>query len=296
MTADASTIRSLVLYGAHLFPAKLASLLDGAHPISSSTARIRDAWLTFDLPGVPFLEPVYANALVKGVNDEGEWYSGFGEKNEQQDERETEAYKRFVWERSCPGVPFEGALPPNLEGIVYELSQADYNLVLSRAQASFPSSPLNPAALVPVRCIKFKDGDDSKPSGEVTADLLVAMPKSRPAGLQPTQQYLGLVVRGAFLSALSLPYLNYLTLLRPYVPSTPEKRLTRSLFRLLLVPSFLIFHLPSKALGPWWAKLGAILTGGGTGKLRLLERLVRGWSGSGFRNEDDHAAAQATKK
>ncbi|BGP14657.1 hypothetical protein JCM10213_001633 [Rhodosporidiobolus nylandii] len=309
-TDDAPT-RWFLLYGAHIYPARLAALLAGAKPLQSSTVAAQGAFLSFDVPGVPFLEPTYASALVQGVNDAGEWEEG-GKG------RESEEYRRWIWERCCPGMQFEGELPPFLEGIAYELTHSDYARVVA---ATVAASPTAPSALVRVRCTRFRDGDLSDMQGEVQAEMLVAKLERRPAGLQPTQQcvtfpphvlvlsfpffrspdaalkYLALVGRGAFLNALSLRYLSYLTLLRPYTPTTRSKRLLRTLTRLLLLPSFLLFHLPSRLLGwPAWARFGALLLGTGARRVKALEWCVRGVVGSGWLNEDDHKAARGLKQ
>ncbi|GAA5843114.1 hypothetical protein JCM11251_003935 [Rhodosporidiobolus azoricus] len=292
MTSDASTSRCLLLYGPHLFPSRLRTILGDAKPLSYSTAYVPSAWLTFDLPGVPFLEPVYANALVKGWNDQEGWALAAEEKDKSEVE-EGERYKRWVWAKACPGTAYEGELPPNLEGVVYELSAADFERVVSAAFAAFPSPSAN---LVPITCVKFSI-DPAASTGEVTAEMLVAEPPRSTDALQPSQKQLRSVIVGALLSVLSRPYIAYLTHLSPYVPtSTPSKALTVKLFRLLLLPSFLLFHLPAKILGtPAWASFGRALTGRGVEKLRWLERWIRGSVGSGYVNEDDHKAAQTVK-
>ncbi|GAA5900788.1 hypothetical protein JCM5296_004895 [Sporobolomyces johnsonii] len=281
--SDELHTRRLVLYGPHLYPPRLAHLLRSTKPISSSTVLVPDAYLAFDVPGVPFLEPAFANAIVQGYNDEGDWREELGEKAKDADERQSTAYKKWVWDRSCPGMEFREALPPNLEGIAYELSEQDWPVVLSAVAAASPSTP---SSLVPVRCIPFTGGDPSNSSEPFTAHILVANPALQAAGLQPTQQYLNLVLRGAFFNTLSREYLAHLILLRPYTLS-PLQKLTRALVRLLLLPSFLIFHVPSKLLGiPAWAQLGGALGGVGARTLRKLEASVRGVVGSGYRNDD----------
>jgi hypothetical protein len=77
--------------------------------VSSSSALAPDAFLAFSLPGIPFLEPAYATALVKGYNDAGEW------EGVDKDGRGGEAYRRWVWERCCPGMDYTGEVPPSLE-------------------------------------------------------------------------------------------------------------------------------------------------------------------------------------
>jgi hypothetical protein len=102
-------------------------------------------------------------------------------------------------------------------------------------------------------------------------------------------------MRGAFLSVLSLPFLGHLMHIHPYVVSSRPKLLARTFFRLLLLPGFLIFHLPSRALGfPRWGRLGRALQAAPE-RLGRMERVLKRWVGSGYHNEDEHAAGMATK-
>ncbi|GAA5835892.1 hypothetical protein JCM9279_002134 [Rhodotorula babjevae] len=280
MVQDAQKTRWLVLYGPLIFPARLAVILKGTAPLASSTVQIHDAFLSFDLPGIPYLEPAHANVLIKGFNDDGEWSSESGAEKGQ--ERESEAYKRWIWARCAPGVDFSGSLPRELEGVAYELAEDDYETVVARALKLLPTIP---TVLAPVRASRFELGDLSRSLGEVQADIIVAQPETPAAGLQPSRDYHMLILRGAFLNVLSQPYLAQLTILRPMDLSPPAKALTARLYRLFLIPSFILFYLPSRILGPVWAQLGALLFGRGVPALRALERLSRGTAGSGYWND-----------
>lgn len=144
----AQEIRSLIIYGPHLFreslplPAgappltihsgsrtslsldaatKLASILQNVTPLSSTTVVVPSAFLSFDVKGIPFLEPCYANCIVQGYNDHGEWERSVekqGEKghaNGEADVRKSEVYKEWVWSRCCTSAEYEGDLPHPLE-------------------------------------------------------------------------------------------------------------------------------------------------------------------------------------
>ena len=95
---------------------KLSQLLQQVKPISSSTVVVSSAFLSF-IPGIPFVEPCYANCIVQGYNDQGEWkQSGGGRKGKEVgDVKESEDYRKWVWERCCPGTEYEGNLPHPLE-------------------------------------------------------------------------------------------------------------------------------------------------------------------------------------
>lgn len=149
MTVDT---RSLIVYGPHLFrqwslsshsqvlrsraigiskliryplslASKLARLLKGLSPISSSTVVVPKAFLAFDVKGTPFLEPCYANCVVQGYNDtiRSDVTGRSAEREKQPDEdesaslRASEAYKRSIWARCCTGADYEGSLPHPLE-------------------------------------------------------------------------------------------------------------------------------------------------------------------------------------
>ena len=204
-----------------------------------------------------------------------------------------------------PFVGLEYTLMTNVpQGVAYELAEDDFETVVGRALKLLPSVP---TVLAPVRASRFELGDLSRSLGEVQADVLVARPETPSAGLQPSREcvrlplddalertvlmcliarsYHMLILRGAFLNVLSQPYLAQLTILRPMDLSPPAKAHTARLYRLLLVPSFILFYLPSRILGPVWAQLGALLFGRGVPALRALERLSRGTAGSGYWND-----------
>lgn len=95
----------------------LSALLGPTLPLTSYTVRIPTAFLSFDFAGIPFVEPCYTSAIVRGVNDGG-WSEGLGESERAWggvEVRDRVEYRRWVWERACPGLEFGGELPPALE-------------------------------------------------------------------------------------------------------------------------------------------------------------------------------------
>lgn len=96
---------------------------------------------------------------------------------------------------------------------------------------------------------------------------------------------------GAFFNTLSQPYLGHLILLRPYDPKSLTKRIGRTLFSLLLLPSFLLFHLPGTFMNKMGITagrgLGASVAGGVLSAAGTMERFARGLFGSGFSNSDE---------
>ncbi|GAA5976903.1 hypothetical protein JCM10908_005670 [Rhodotorula pacifica] len=286
MADSAGNTRWLILYGAQLHPARQRLVLASTSPLSSSAVVVPSAWLSWDLAGVPYIEPCFCSAIIRGYNDH-EGYAGTGledEKTKEGEAGEDEAYRRWVWERCSPGREYRGSLPPHLEGIAYELNPTDFALVTERAQELLPTVPTH---CVSVRALRFANGDSSTPLGAIEeAQILVGVAPHSPR-LQPTREYFMLVLRGAFFNTLSQPYLAHLTNLQPFNPSLSRlKTLSRYLFTLSLLPSFLLFFLPAQVLAlPAWGKLGNWLMGSGLRKTRWAERWVSRWVGSGYRNE-----------
>ncbi|GAA5875848.1 hypothetical protein JCM16303_004020 [Sporobolomyces ruberrimus] len=296
----AQEIRSLIIYGSHLFPTKLASILQNVTPLSSSTVVVPAAFLSFDIKGIPFLEPCYANCIVQGYNDHGEWEYSVekqGEKghaNGEADVRKSEVYKEWVWSRCCTSAEYEGDLPHPLEGMLYELGHEDFHLVLDRLLAASPNAP---HSLVPVDCERFVNGDPelTPPPNAPTRGELIVFHSSKSTSprsierMQPTQQYLALILRGAFFTGpLTRTYLSHLFLLQPYNPtSSVSKRFMRLLVRLILLPQFVVFWIPSKVIPGlgWWNNVVGERVCRGWGVLNGLERVYERLTGqSGWRN------------
>lgn len=97
----------------------LAARLGPTKPLSSHTVLVPTAFLSFDMRGLPYLEPCFTSAIVEGVNDLG-WSGlggkeGEGEQLTKEEKEGNEGYRKWVWERCCPGLEFTGELPPRLE-------------------------------------------------------------------------------------------------------------------------------------------------------------------------------------
>jgi hypothetical protein len=158
----------------------LATTIGRIAPLSSVTVQVPSAFLSFDYRGVPFVEPCYTSAIVKGVNDQG-WKQGLDAQAIALDGVEGPRYRQYVWDRCCPGLDFTGDLPPVLEvssqdarvnvnytdrihaqGVAYELSEAHWT-----ALTSDPSL----APLLPVQCYSFASGDPTGKTGTLIAHL-----------------------------------------------------------------------------------------------------------------------------
>ncbi|SCV74084.1 BQ2448_6516 [Microbotryum intermedium] len=254
-------------YGADLHPKLLSARLGPIKPLSSTPVIVPSAFLSFDVQGIPFSSPACTNAIIQGVNDVG-WTVKLSKSrpirsNMTSAEKEKdEEYREWIWRRCCPGLDYTGLLPPRLEGVAFELTEADFRSIVldfsqptsssssakthkdtSRSEAAWPS--------IPIECQTFTPGDSSKTTGILTAYIPIApLTITRRPNLQPSNEYVRLVILGAFGSLLSQPYLGHLVLLRPYLPmATIGKRIGRFMINLVMIPPFLCVHMPLYIMG-----------------------------------------------
>lgn len=103
--------------------ARQRKVLLGVNPRSSSAVLIPTAWLSWDLAGVPYIEPCFCSAIVQGYND----HEGRSEAVAKGEKEEGEGYRKWVWDRCAPGKEYRGRMPPHLE-----VSSAGWLLGLAR--------------------------------------------------------------------------------------------------------------------------------------------------------------------
>ncbi|KAH8920723.1 hypothetical protein BT69DRAFT_1321257 [Atractiella rhizophila] len=196
-------------------------ILQKLNPSKRHSVHVKDAYLSFSYPGIPFLEPCYPTAIVRGIND-----TDFKGKDKKGDE---ESYKKWLWERCSPGVgELFGNGVPELEGVAMLLPQG----VVEQIKNS------------QVQCTPFEDGDKSKSAGPTftaTALILPFTSRFKDRGIAPSSKTLMRVIRPAITSGLSLDFMSHLVLIRPAPPPTTSKML---FITFLLIPHFLFLFLP----------------------------------------------------
>ncbi|KAK4047548.1 hypothetical protein OIV83_005335 [Microbotryomycetes sp. JL201] len=253
-------------------------------PLATETVRIKDAWLAFTRKGVPFIEPCLATAIVRGFNDQPR----IGTRETDCDNDED--FKRWIWQRSCPGLDYTGSMPPFLEGVAYKMTQKDFERVQARLQVG--------QSLVRVRAVMF-----SSITGHESEEIEVYLPTfmndaNQEPGMQPTLRYLRLVLIGAHFSSLSQPFLGHLSLIRPFKPDlTVRKRFASWIMTSVMLPRYLFVHLPAVFLSrlSFWprivdkgaARLASAAETVETYFVRLVEKALSCAAGSGYRNEGE---------
>ena len=199
----------------------------GIQPISQVNALVPQLVATFDLPGVPYSEPCFANTRYR--QPDGGTLTSAAEKDSLL--LEPLGYHKDRWHKG-------------LVGVVYEITKTDYIHVIETEGGGAGYQD------VVVDCYALS-GDPTEevplyPKGETfKAHTLFSPPRiirPDPSYAQPSARYLKLITDGAEECSLPYEYQTYLKDIRPYQPTTSKQRLGQFVFLSTWVPAFaLIF-------------------------------------------------------
>lgn len=184
-------------------------------PISQINALVPQLALTFDLPGVPYSEPCFANTRYRDM--------GKGAKNN----KTHPPYHKDQWSKG-------------LVGVVYEITKADYiHVIATEGGGSAYQDVL-------VDCYALSEDPREEvplePRGATfKAHTLFSPPnvsRPDPSYAQPSPRYLKLITDGAEENNLPLEYQAYLNNIRTYTTTTIKQKLGQFIFLSLWGPIF----------------------------------------------------------
>lgn len=245
-----------VAYGSNL-GAKTFQGKRGIRPISQANVLVPELVLTFDLAGLPYLEPCFANTRFRepkpAANDDQKAALIPKSPSDQ-------GYRKTQWEKG-------------LVGVVYEITTKDYATIIATegGGASYQD--------ILVDCYELPPGDETVPTNPTSQPFKAhtLYSPSYPPGqtppptggrlsrpdlnyAQPSRRYLKLVTDGADEHALPQEYKDYLHSLRPYVITTARQKIGRAVFMAAWVPVIsIIFPLnrrfaDKKGRAPAWLR------------------------------------------
>ena len=198
----------------------------GIQPISQVNVLVPQLVATFDLPGVPYSEPCFANTRYR--QPDGDAPTNSSEKDKLLDSFD---HHKDRWHKG-------------LVGVVYEVTKADYVHIIATEGGGAGYQD------VVVDCYTLS-GDPTDevplyPEGEIfKAHTLFSPPRiirPDPSYAQPSARYLKLITDGAEECSLPYEYQTYLKGIRPYQPITAKQRLGQFIFLSTWAPAFaLIF-------------------------------------------------------
>lgn len=224
----------------------------GIKPVSQINVTVPQLVMTFDLPGMPYSEPCFANTRYRqaplSAND--------------QVNVEKEQYHKDAWHKGLVGVVYEVTLADYAHIIATEGGGASYQDVLVDCYLL----PDDPNVLVPLTPSgdAFKAHTLFAPASHASNGGRLTRPDASYA--QPSPRYLKLITDGADELTLPYEYQKYLHSIRGYSVTTDKQRLGQFLFLSIWGPllSFIFYMGRSCAdrngrYPPWLTTLAATI-------------------------------------
>ncbi|KAI9642304.1 hypothetical protein NHQ30_009106 [Ciborinia camelliae] len=190
----------------------------GIKPVSAVNVHVPAVDLTFDLAGIPYTEPCFANCQYKG---------------RQSDSPRSKDYHKTRWHKG-------------LIGVVYEVTPNDYRTIIATEGGGVSYKDEL------VQCFALPDGSktvDPNPSGTPFEAHTLLCPfndkdanritRPDPNYAQPSARYLKLITDGAEEHNLPKEYIDYLNGLRAYTITTVRQKMAQILMMTVLLPIIL---------------------------------------------------------
>ncbi|KAK5090648.1 hypothetical protein LTR05_000823 [Lithohypha guttulata] len=190
----------------------------GIRPLSQINIVAPSIALTFDLPGIPYSEPCFANSRYRDAPSDGE-------------EKPRPPYHKNAWKKG-------------LVGVVYEVTKQDYAHIIATEGGGAGYHD------VVVDCYALDDDPNllvpAQPSGTpFKAHTLYAHREQslrpNPDYAQPSARYLKLITDGAGEHNLPMEYRHFLSNIRTYHTTTSKQQIGSFIFLAVWGPIFAFF-------------------------------------------------------
>jgi hypothetical protein len=194
----------------------------GIKPVSQVNVVVPQLVMTFDLPGLPYTEPCFANTRYRQMPAAENSIVTAGK----------EGYYRDLWHKGLVGVVYEVTLADYAHIIATEGGGASYKDVLVDCYAL----PDDPSVLVPIvpSGNPFKAHTLFAPAGLASQGGRLTRPD--PDYAQPSPRYLKLINDGADELTLPYEYQDYLHSIHGYQMTTTKQRLGQFIFLSIWAP------------------------------------------------------------
>lgn len=242
----------------------------GIRPLSQLNVLVPELVLTFDLPGLPFLEPCFANTKYRTPDPPASPQEQQKNSSVAVAQFPSKKYHKTRWQKG-------------LVGVVYEVTTADYAKII--ATEGGYNDILVTCYELPQNISSVPDFDLLPPDTILTLPSLKAhtlyCPLLPPRGgypdlslshsgyvsrpdpnyAQPSMRYLNLITTGADEHALPQDYIDYLRNIRPYILTSKRQKLGRLVFMAvwlpIIIPAFYLKRLLADKRGraPWWLRM-----------------------------------------
>ena len=242
----------------------------GIRPISQINVLVPDLKLTFDLPGIPYSEPCFANtsrrrkdetqppSMINTLQAHGHNSSADEKTPLLSGSSNPPSYHKTRWHKPLVGVLYELTLADFATVIATEGGGAAYQDILVKCfpLASSPSPPTVPSHPRNEPIMGHTLFAPAPPPPDAPEDPPPSKPPSKGGGryarldpnyAQPSRRYLKLITDGAREHDLPREYQEYLAQIRPYRATTQGQRLGEFVY-LTMWQSIVVFVFSLQAL------------------------------------------------
>lgn len=239
----------------------------GIRPLAQLNVLVPELVLTFDMPGLPYLEPCFANTRYRT------------KKSKESETATTE--NTLLHHSSAAQSPFKyhkTRWQKGLVGVVYEVTTADYaKIIATEGGGSSYTDIIVTCYELPPNSSTVPDSPDTTltlsslkahtlycptfPHGHPALSHSGCVSRPDPNYAQATARYLNLIITGAEEHALPQEYIGYLRNIRPYTLTSRQQKLGRFVFMgvwlPVIIPAFYLNRLLSDKRGgtPWWLRV-----------------------------------------
>lgn len=226
----------------------------GIKPLAQINVQVPSLRLTFDLPGIPYLEPCFANSGTRDPEndppvqydltstlDEKVWQTGVGLQKH-------EKYHKDQWHKGLVGVVYEVTPEDYAHIIATEGGGSSYKDILVDCHPFVSKDPKAPVPQNPT-LPPFKAHTlfaPALPPGSPPPKNGGRFQRPDPSYAQASARYLKLLTDGAAELELPYEYQDFLLSLRPYTITTRKQKLGQGLFVSIWVPVISIMFMLSR--------------------------------------------------
>ncbi|KAK5119154.1 hypothetical protein LTR85_007768 [Meristemomyces frigidus] len=216
----------------------------GIKPLSQVNVQVPTLRLTFDLPGIPYAEPCFANTGARDPNNDppradaarstdNEKTPLLGDMN-----RDKEGYHKDQWHKGLIGVVYEVTAQDYAHIIATEGGGSAYHDILVDCHPFVSSNPKEPVPQNPT-LPAFKAHTlfaPAAPAGEDPPKDGGRFQRPDVSYAQASARYLKLITDGAAELGLPYEYQDYLHALRPYTITSNKQRIGQFVFLTIWMP------------------------------------------------------------